>query len=74
MKVGLCVVKIVKATGVEGADKLLRLILDLGGITKQVFTGIKSTYKPKNLIGKHTVMVANLAPRKMKLVSLKEWF
>ncbi|MFV9931261.1 MAG: methionine--tRNA ligase [Francisella endosymbiont of Hyalomma asiaticum] len=66
MKVDLRVVKIVEATGVEGADKLLRLILDLGGVTKQVFAGIKSAYKPENLIGKHTVMVANLAPRKMK--------
>lgn len=42
MKVDLRVVKIVEATGVEGADKLLRLILDLGGVTKQVFAGIKS--------------------------------
>ncbi|OEZ33647.1 methionine--tRNA ligase [Francisella endosymbiont of Amblyomma maculatum] len=66
MKVDLRVVKIVEATGVEGADKLLRLILDLGGVTKQVFAGIKSAYKPEDLIGKYTVMVANLAPRKMK--------
>ena len=66
MKVDLRVVKIVEATGVEGADKLLRLILDLGGVTKQVFAGIKSAYKPEDLIGKHTVMIANLAPRKMK--------
>ncbi|MFV9972374.1 MAG: methionine--tRNA ligase [Francisella endosymbiont of Hyalomma asiaticum] len=66
MKVDLRVVKIVEATGVEGADKLLRLILDLGGVTKQVFAGIKSAYKPEDLIGKHTVMVANLTPRKMK--------
>ena len=66
MKVDLRVVKIVEATGVEGADKLLRLILDLGGVTKQVFAGIKSAYKSEDLIGKHTVMVANLAPRKMK--------
>ena len=66
MKVDLRVVKIVEATDVEGADKLLRLILDLGGVTKQVFAGIKSAYKPEDLIGKHTVMVANLAPRKMK--------
>ena len=66
MKVDLRVVKIVEATDVEGADKLLRLILDLGDVTKQVFAGIKSAYKPEYLIGKHTVMVANLAPRKMK--------
>ena len=48
------------------ADKLLRLELDLGGETKQVFAGIKSAYSPEALIGKHTVMVANLAPRKMR--------
>lgn len=50
----------------EKADKLLRLELDLGGETKQVFAGIKSAYSPEALIGKHTVMVANLAPRKMR--------
>ncbi|APC92060.1 MULTISPECIES: methionine--tRNA ligase [Francisella] len=66
MKIDLRVAKIVEASDVEGADKLLKLILDLGGVTKQVFAGIKSAYKPEDLIGKHTVMVANLAPRKMK--------
>lgn len=66
MKVDLRVAKITKASHVEGADKLLKLILDLGGVTKQVFAGIKSAYNPEDLIGKHTVMVANLAPRKMK--------
>jgi methionyl-tRNA synthetase len=60
-------VKIVDAKNVEGAGKLLQLTLDLGnGVTRNVFSGIKSTYKPEDLIGKMTVMVANLAPRKMK--------
>lgn len=66
MKVDLRIAKITEASHVEGADKLLKLILDLGGVTKQVFAGIKSAYKPEDLIGKHTIMVANLAPRKMK--------
>ena len=47
-------------------NKLLKLELDLGGETRQVFAGIKSAYSPEDLIGKHTVMVANLKPRKMK--------
>jgi methionyl-tRNA synthetase len=51
---------------VEGADKLLRLSLDLGGEMRQVFAGIKSAYAPVELEGRLTVMVANLAPRKMK--------
>ena len=50
----------------EGADKLLQLTLDIGGETRNVFAGIKSAYAPEDLIGKHTVMVANLAPRKMR--------
>lgn len=66
MKVDLRVAKITEASLIEGADKLLKLILDLGGVTKQVFAGIKSAYNPEDLVGKHTVMVANLAPRKMK--------
>lgn len=65
-KVDLRVALIANAEHVEGADKLLRLTLDLGGETKNVFAGIKSAYKPEDLIGKHTVMVANLKPRKMK--------
>jgi methionyl-tRNA synthetase len=66
VKVDLRVAKIVKAEHVEGADKLLQLTLDLGGQTKNVFAGIKSAYKPEDLEGKLTVMVANLAPRKMR--------
>ena len=65
--VDLRIAKIVNAEHVEGSDKLLRLTLDVGeGRTRNVFSGIKSDYKPEDLIGKLTVMVANLAPRKMK--------
>ena len=65
-KVDLRVVKIIKAEHVEGADKLLQLTLDLGGETRNVFAGIKSAYSPEDLEGRLTVMVANLAPRKMR--------
>ncbi len=65
-KIDLRVVKIIDAQAVAGADKLLQLTLDLGGVNKNVFAGIKSAYKPEDLIGKHTVMVANLAPRTMR--------
>ena len=65
-KLDLRVARIVKAEQIDGADKLLRLTLDLGGETRNVFAGIKSAYSPQQLEGKLTVMVANLAPRKMK--------
>ena len=65
-KIDLRIARIIKADHVEKADKLLRLELDLGGETRQVFAGIKSAYKPEDLEGKLTVMVANLAPRKMR--------
>ena len=65
-KVDLRVVRIVAAEQVEGADKLLQLTLDLGGETRNVFAGIKSAYAPESLPGRLTVMVANLAPRKMR--------
>ncbi len=65
-KVDLRVAKIVAAQHVDGADKLLQLTLDLGGETRNVFAGIKSAYAPEDLEGKLTVMVANLAPRKMR--------
>jgi len=65
-KVDLRVAKIVNAEDIPEADKLLKLTLDLGGETRQVFAGIKTAYKAEDLIGKLTVMVANLAPRKMK--------
>jgi len=66
-KVDLRVAKIARAEHVEGAEKLLKLTLDLGSLgTRQVFAGIKSAYDPSKLEGRLTVMVANLAPRKMK--------
>ncbi len=66
-KIDLRIAKIVNCEHVEGSNKLLRLTLDVGeGRTRNVFSGIKSSYKPEDLIGKLTVMVANLAPRKMK--------
>ena len=67
MKVELRVAKIVEAGHVEGAEKLIRLVLDIGEEKpRQVFAGIKSAYDPAQLVGRMTVMVANLAPRKMK--------
>ncbi|TNE77388.1 MAG: methionine--tRNA ligase subunit beta, partial [Gammaproteobacteria bacterium] len=65
-KVDLRVARIVKAQPVDGADKLLQLTLDIGGETRNVFSGIKSAYKAEELEGRLTVMVANLAPRKMR--------
>ncbi|MGJ8681502.1 methionine--tRNA ligase [Paraglaciecola sp.] len=65
-KIDLRIARIAKAEHVEKADKLLRLELDLGGESRQVFAGIKSAYQPEDLEGKLTVMVANLAPRKMR--------
>ena len=65
-RIDLRIVEIVKAEHVDGADKLLRLELDLGGDKRQVFAGIKSAYQPEDLVGRLTVMVANLAPRKMR--------
>ena len=58
--------KIIEANPVEGADKLLQLTLDLGEETRNVFSGIKSSYSPEDLVGKMTVVVANLKPRKMR--------
>ena len=65
-KLDLRIAKIISAEHVEGADKLLRLQLDLGNEQRQVFAGIKAAYQPEQLVGRLTVMVANLAPRKMK--------
>ncbi|WP_042144764.1 MULTISPECIES: methionine--tRNA ligase [unclassified Pseudoalteromonas] len=65
-KIDLRVALIAKAEHVTGADKLLKLTLDLGGETRQVFAGIKSAYQPEDIEGKLTVMVANLKPRKMR--------
>ncbi len=65
-KVDLRIARIANAEHVEGAEKLLKLTLDLGTETRTVFAGIKSAYDPATLVGRLTVMVANLAPRKMK--------
>ena len=66
-KVDLRVARIVAAAHVDGADKLLQLTLDIGEAqTRNVFAGIKSKYSPEQLQGRLTVMVANLAPRKMR--------
>ncbi|MEO1962468.1 MAG: methionine--tRNA ligase subunit beta, partial [Cycloclasticus sp.] len=65
-KIDLRVALIEKAEHVEGADKLLKLTLNIGDESKQVFAGIKSAYQPEQLEGRLTVMVANLAPRKMR--------
>jgi methionyl-tRNA synthetase len=67
VKIDLRVAKIVNCEHVDGSDKLLRLTLDVGeGRLRNVFSGIKAMYQPEDLVGKLTVMVANLAPRKMK--------
>ena len=67
VKIDLRIAKIVNCEHVDGSNKLLRLTLDAGeGRLRNVFSGIKSAYQPESLIGKFTVMVANLAPRKMK--------
>ncbi|GFO73132.1 methionyl-tRNA synthetase [Bathymodiolus japonicus methanotrophic gill symbiont] len=65
-KIDLRIAKIIKAEHVKGADKLLQLTVDIGDETRNVFAGIKSAYKPEELEGKLTVVVANLKPRKMK--------
>ncbi len=66
VKVDLRVARIVAAEEVDGADKLLRLTLDLGGERRCVFAGIKAAYDPAKLVGRDTILVANLAPRKMR--------
>jgi methionyl-tRNA synthetase len=65
-KIDLRVAEILSAEHVEGADKLLKLTLFIGDETRTVFAGIKSAYDPADLAGRLTVMVANLAPRKMR--------
>ncbi|WP_321276628.1 methionine--tRNA ligase [Thiomicrorhabdus indica] len=66
MKIDLRIAKIINAEHVAEADKLIKLTLDIGTEQRQVFAGIKAAYNPEDLIGKLTVMVANLAPRKMR--------
>jgi methionyl-tRNA synthetase len=65
-KIDLRIAKVLEAESVEGADKLLRLKVDLGNETRQIFAGIKSAYQPDQLVGRQVVIVANLAPRKMR--------
>lgn len=65
-KIDLRIAKVIKAEPVEGADKLLRLLLDVGGPEKTVFAGIATAYKPEELNGKIVVYLANLKPRKMR--------
>ena len=66
MKVDLRIARIEKADPVEGADKLLALTLDVGAERRNVFAGIKAAYDPAELVGRHVIVVANLAPRKMR--------
>lgn len=65
-KIDLRIAKIIEAETVEGADKLLRLKVDVGDGVRQVFAGIKSSYQPQELVGRQVIVVANLAPRKMR--------
>ena len=65
-KLDLRVARIVEAQPVEGADRLLKLTLDVGDHRREVFSGIKEAYDPASLVGRHAVVVANLAPRKMR--------
>ncbi|MHC4266659.1 MAG: methionine--tRNA ligase subunit beta, partial [Planctomycetota bacterium] len=65
-KIDLRVAKVIQAESVDGADKLLRLKLDLGGIEKTVMAGIAQAYKPQDLKDKLVICLANLKPRKMK--------
>ena len=65
-KMDLRIAKIVKAEAVQGADKLVKLTLDIGTEKRQVFSGIKSAYLPEELEGRLTLMIANIAPRKMR--------
>jgi methionyl-tRNA synthetase len=65
-KVDLRVAKVVSAAAVVGADKLLQIKLDIGGLEKNVFAGISKAYKPEQLVGKLVICCANLKPRQMK--------
>jgi|CZKO01.1.fsa_nt_gi methionyl-tRNA synthetase len=65
-KLDLRVARVAEASTVEGSDKLLRLTLDLGGEQRTVFSGIRAGYQPEQLVGRQVIVVANLAPRKMR--------
>ena len=66
MKVELRVAKIIEASEIEGADRLLRLRVDLGSETRQLVAGIKKSYTPEELVGKHIIVVANLQPATLR--------
>jgi methionyl-tRNA synthetase len=65
-KLDLRVARVAQAASVEGSDKLLRLTLDLGDEQRTVFSGIRAAYAPEQLVGRQVVLIANLAPRKMR--------
>ena len=65
-KIDLRIARIVEAEAIAGSDKLLKLSVDLGNETRTIFAGVKSAYSPESLKGRLTVVVANLAPRKMR--------
>ncbi len=65
-KVDLRIAQVLEAEAVEGSDKLLKLIVQIGDVKKQIFSGIRQHYTPEELIGKHLLIVANLEPRKMR--------
>jgi methionyl-tRNA synthetase len=65
-KLDLRVARILEASEIEGADRLLKLQIDLGGETRQLVAGIKKSYQPDALVGKHIVVVANLKPAKLR--------
>ncbi|MEK9194720.1 MAG: methionine--tRNA ligase subunit beta [Patescibacteria group bacterium] len=65
-KIDLRVAKILSAEEIEGAEKLLKLQIDLGGETRQIVSGIKESHKPEDLVGKEIIVVANLEPRVLK--------
>ena len=66
MKVELRVAKIIEASEIEGADRLLKLQVDLGSEKRQLVAGIKKSYTPEELVGKHIVVVANLKPARLR--------
>lgn len=66
MKIDLRVARVVEASEIEGADRLLKLRVDLGGETRQLVAGIKKSYAPEDLVGRHIVVVANLLPARLR--------
>ena len=66
MKLDLRVARVIEASEIEGADRLLKLRVDLGGETRQLVAGIKKSYAPEELVGKHIVVVANLEPARLR--------